>query len=206
MDNSSKELLELEQENLSSSTIESKLLVCKNNDLQQRQNLKSKPSDGMPNISSVPKSQVLGQVKDFLGVISEANKRLQDDVKDNATDYDIEVLNGNESEYIEMDLMLGVADLLTPEAIAAAESAMTGSHPVISLEASSSSSGTESESEVSSNDGSDNEINDDDNQGNDNSTCHPTKSKRCESIEEASFSESSRKHKSKKRQKIVELL
>ncbi|GKB93939.1 hypothetical protein Tco_0980076 [Tanacetum coccineum] len=36
------------------------------------------------------------------------------------------------------DLMLGVADLNTPEAVAAAESAIVGSQPIISLDASSS--------------------------------------------------------------------
>ncbi|KAF7150333.1 hypothetical protein RHSIM_Rhsim02G0173400 [Rhododendron simsii] len=46
------------------------------------------------------------------------------EMQDNANDYDIEALTGNESEYIEMDLMLGIADLHTPEALAAAESAI----------------------------------------------------------------------------------
>ncbi|KAL5996654.1 hypothetical protein ACLOJK_007573 [Asimina triloba] len=47
-------------------------------------------------------------------------------------DYDIEVLTGNEKECIEMNLVLGVADLHTPEAVVGAESAMLGSrliHP-----------------------------------------------------------------------------
>ncbi|KAL5996652.1 hypothetical protein ACLOJK_007571 [Asimina triloba] len=47
-------------------------------------------------------------------------------------DYDIEVLTGNEKECIEMNLVLGVADLHTPEAVVGAESAMAGSrliHP-----------------------------------------------------------------------------
>ncbi|KAJ0018426.1 hypothetical protein Pint_11333 [Pistacia integerrima] len=64
----------------------------------------------------------LGKVKDFLGVISEANKRLQLDAK---------------------DLMLGIADLHTPKAVTAAESAVAGNQPVISLAASNS--GTNSE-------------------------------------------------------------
>ncbi|KAJ0876605.1 hypothetical protein HanPSC8_Chr11g0490351 [Helianthus annuus] len=66
----------------------------------------------------------------------------------NSKNLDIEALTGDESEYIEMDLMLGVADLNTPEAVAAAESAIVGSQPIISLDASSS----ESESEDSSDD------------------------------------------------------
>ncbi|MCI30939.1 hypothetical protein A2U01_0052150, partial [Trifolium medium] len=44
----------------------------------------------------------LGKVKDFLGVMSEANKRLENDAKDHPEEYDIEELTGNESEVIEM--------------------------------------------------------------------------------------------------------
>ncbi|KAG9154090.1 hypothetical protein Leryth_000595 [Lithospermum erythrorhizon] len=65
--------------------------------------------------------------------MSEANGRLQLDAKDSSEKYDIEVLDGNGSEYIEMDLMLGIADLHTPEAVAAAESVIAGNQPVISL-------------------------------------------------------------------------
>uniref|UniRef100_A0A803LRZ4 Uncharacterized protein n=1 Tax=Chenopodium quinoa TaxID=63459 RepID=A0A803LRZ4_CHEQI len=72
----------------------------------------------------------LGKVKDFLGLISEANKTLQLNAKDKPEEFDIEVLHGNESEYIEMELMLGVADLQTPEAMEAAEAAMAGNQPV----------------------------------------------------------------------------
>ncbi|KAG4907694.1 hypothetical protein JHK82_056350 [Glycine max] len=93
-------------------------------------------------------SLVLGKVKDFLGVMSEANKRLELDAKDNPENYDIEELTGNESEVIEMDLMLGVADLHTPEAVAAAESAISTCQPVIPLAAD----GSETDSEESSTD------------------------------------------------------
>uniref|UniRef100_A0A2P2J8M6 Uncharacterized protein MANES_10G087700 n=1 Tax=Rhizophora mucronata TaxID=61149 RepID=A0A2P2J8M6_RHIMU len=86
---------------------------------------------------------VLGKVKDFLGVISEANRQLEQDAKDNSHKYDIEALTGNESEVIEMDLMLGIADLHTPEAVAAAESATD--HGQLVIPASASSSETESE-------------------------------------------------------------
>ncbi|KAF8404810.1 hypothetical protein HHK36_009700 [Tetracentron sinense] len=96
----------------------------------------------------------MGKVKDFLGVMAEANKRLQLDAEVSHKDYDIEVLTGNETEYIEMDLMLGVADLHTPEAVAAAESAITNSQPVISLAASS----TGLDSEDGSDDDDDNSI------------------------------------------------
>ncbi|XP_052199872.1 uncharacterized protein LOC127806550 [Diospyros lotus] len=196
MAESNKDLLELEGKNLSSSTIESKLIVCKSNDLSQNQNQKPKPNGkGMPFSSSVPKSQVIGKVKDFLGVISEANERLQDDVVNNAKDYDIEVLTGNESEYIEMDLMLGVADLHTPEAIAAAESAIAGYQAMTSLATSSSS---ETESEASSNNSSDSD--------DDDVTCSPSNSKRDMSPVDDSSSIPSRNQKLRKRPKIVELL
>ncbi|KAB1204410.1 hypothetical protein CJ030_MR8G028465 [Morella rubra] len=78
--------------------------------------------------------------------------------RDNSEDHDIEVLTGNESEVIEMNLMLGVADLHTPEAVAAAESAITGSRPVVPLAASSS----ETDSEDSSNTDCDDDDNDSD--------------------------------------------
>ncbi|KAF5960343.1 hypothetical protein HYC85_001553 [Camellia sinensis] len=145
----------------------------------------------------------MGKVKDFLGVMSEANQRLQNDAKDNVEDYDIEVLTGNESEYIEMDLMLGVADLHTPEAVSAAQSAIVGYQPVISLAASSS----ETESESSSDDSSDGDSEDDsdDDYNDDNATATPPKLKRAKSVEDDSSSESSKKHKPKKQPKIVEL-
>uniref|UniRef100_A0A5B6Z243 Uncharacterized protein n=1 Tax=Davidia involucrata TaxID=16924 RepID=A0A5B6Z243_DAVIN len=195
MGRSSKVLLDLEGKKSSSSSIESTLLVCKNNDFLLSQATKPHPSDGNPVSASVPKSQaVLGRVKNFLGVISEANKRLQLDAEENCKDYDIEVLTGNESEYIEMDLMLGVADLHTPEAVAAAESAIVGYQPVIPL----ATNGTESE------DSSDDS--DDDSDGNDNDdTCSPTKFKRSKPAVVNSSSEALRNCRSKKRPKIFEL-
>ncbi|KAL3825097.1 hypothetical protein ACJIZ3_021126 [Penstemon smallii] len=71
-------------------------------------------------------SFVLGKVKDFLGIMSESNKKLLNDAKENPNNYDIEVLNGKESEYIEL-------------AVAAAESAIAGKQPVIHLPENSSS-------------------------------------------------------------------
>ncbi|GFY92914.1 hypothetical protein Acr_08g0013100 [Actinidia rufa] len=126
---------------------------------------------------------VLGKARDFLGVISEANKRLQNDAKasilksvpmfsiDNAKEYDIEALTGHESEYIEMDLMLGVADLYTPEVVAVAESAIAGRQPVISLADSSSGTGSEDSSDDSGDDSSDS-VSDSDEDG-DHLTCPP---------------------------------
>ncbi|XP_057489065.1 uncharacterized protein LOC130775016 [Actinidia eriantha] len=190
MADSNKDLLNLENNHSSCSTIESKLLLCKNN-----QNPKPKPPDGMPFTESLPKSQVLGKARDFLGVISEANKRLQDDAKDNAKEYDIEALTGHESEYIEMDLMLGVADLHTPEAVAAAESAIAGRQPVISL--------ADSSSETESEDSSDSDTDGDDD--GDHLMCPPTELKRSKPLDDDSSTEPSRNSKSKKRPKIVEL-
>ncbi|XP_047336329.1 uncharacterized protein LOC124939912 [Impatiens glandulifera] len=148
MAESSKDLLELETRNSSTSTVESLLLVCKKDGSSKGQISESKCHGGESKTSSVPTSQVLGKVKDFLGIMSESNKMLEKSAKDNAKDFNIEMLNGNETEYIEMDLMLGVADLHTPEAIAAAEAAIASGQQVISLEDSDDdSSGSESDEE-----------------------------------------------------------
>ncbi|GER33554.1 ATP-dependent RNA helicase dbp9 [Striga asiatica] len=115
MEEYSKDLLKLEAKTSavsSTSCLESKLFVCKKDS-------SFSPSEAplhKPTMFPVPKSQVLGKVQDFLSVLSESNKKLMHDAKDNPENYDIEMLNGKESEYIEMDLMLGVADLHTPEA------------------------------------------------------------------------------------------
>ncbi|KAM6540623.1 hypothetical protein CsatB_005070 [Cannabis sativa] len=124
----SKELLHLEHKNPSTSSLESAVLVCKS----ESERKKSK-SDEKPTIAHVPRSQFLGKVKDFLGVISEANEKLQLHKQDNSKSYDIEALDGNESQVIEMDLMLGITDLKTPDAVAAAESAIAGCQPKIPL-------------------------------------------------------------------------
>ncbi|ESR35964.1 hypothetical protein CICLE_v10029295mg [Citrus x clementina] len=187
----SKDLLHLEHKDSSASAIESALLVCSKKDTNAE--LK-KPNPGkMPSYGPVPRSQVLGKVKGFLGVISEANKRLQLDAKDNAQDYDMEALTGNESEVIEMDLMLGIADLHTPEAVSAAESAIAGNQPAIPLPASSSETETENSSD------------DSDDDVEDNKTLDPMNLKRSETNKDDSLSESAGNKKSKKRPKIVEL-
>lgn len=134
METTSQELLKLENKSFSSPSLESTLFICKEKDSDSKR--KQPPHNGRPLTSSVPSSQVLGKVKDFLGVLSEANKKLQVEVKDNPKRHDIEVLDGNESEIIEMDLMLGIADLHTPEAVAAAESAVASHHPLNPLAAS----------------------------------------------------------------------
>ncbi|KAK7280226.1 hypothetical protein RJT34_25288 [Clitoria ternatea] len=128
----SKELLQFEHKGKPLSSLESALLVSadkRESDTQPRR----LPPRGSPLTNPLPPSRLLGQVKDFLGVMSEANRRLELDAKDHPENYNIEELTGNESEVIEMDLMLGVADLHTPEAVVAAEAAISGSQPVIPL-------------------------------------------------------------------------
>ncbi|KAF9601500.1 hypothetical protein IFM89_020267 [Coptis chinensis] len=189
----SKDLLDIEKKNTTSSSLESSLLVCKKDSLPQ--NPKPQTCSGKLVTTSVAESQVLGKVKDFLGVMAEANARLQHDAKEKSCmEYDIEALTGNETEYIEMDLALGVADLHTPEAVAAAEFAMAGSHSVIALPTTCCS-------------GSENETSDDDinnnNVGEANSTsCSLNKPKKSMSEKDAVVSNGQLK----KRQKIIELL
>ncbi|KAM2081301.1 hypothetical protein ACFX1T_034954 [Malus domestica] len=161
MGNTSKDLLQFEHKRASTSPLESTLLVCKNASTKKAQP-EGKPGPALP----LPKSQVLGLVRDFLGVISEANERLKQDAKDNPENYDIEVLTGNESQ---VELMLGVADLQTPEAVAAAESAIVGCQPVIPLAINSNGEESEDSSDGdSSSDDSDDEDGSDDSSSNDN--------------------------------------
>ncbi|GFP92550.1 hypothetical protein PHJA_001399200 [Phtheirospermum japonicum] len=184
-DKNSKDLLKLEVNSTTvapKSCLESKLFVCKKDSPFP---LSEAPLQ-KPSMSPVPKSHVLGKVHDFLGIISESNKKLLQDAKDNPENYDIEVLDGKESEYIEMDLMLGVADLHTPEAIAAAESAMAGRPPLIHL------AGSEDSSDED-DDNKDKEV------GPQSATCGSKDEER------DSSSKTSRKQKPKKRSKIVEL-
>lgn len=199
MEPTSKDLLHLEHKNSSSLPLESTLLVCNKKNSISRSN---KPvSDNRPTISSVPKSQVLDKVKDFLGVMKEANRRLELGAKDNSEAYDIEVLSGTESGVIEMDLMLGVADLHTPEAVAAAESAIADSHPVISFPACSS----ETESDDSSDDNDDCEDSDNDGGGNSKERGSPANGKSVLAGEVDSSKKAAGDRRSKKRPKIVEL-
>ncbi|XP_059447861.1 uncharacterized protein LOC132179210 [Corylus avellana] len=196
MGHTSKDLLQLECKNSSTSPLESTLLVCEKDSVSQPQ----KPlPHGKPITAPLPKSEVLGKVKDFLGVISEDNVRLQLGAKDNFENCDIEVLTGNESEIIEMDLMLGVADLHTPEAVAAAESAIAGYQSKIPLAGSSS--GTDSED--SSGNGSDDDKEDDNGDNDAEDRCSRLKLKRSKFGRDNSSSEDASK--SEKQPKIVEL-
>ncbi|KAL4318805.1 hypothetical protein GQ457_18G019640 [Hibiscus cannabinus] len=190
MGSSSKDLLRFEHNTCSSSPLESALLVHKKKDDAFQTDAAKKPA-----ITHLPKSQVLGKVKDFLGVMAEANKRLELDSKNNSRAYDIEVLDGNDSEVIEMDLMLGVADLHTPEALAAAESVIAGNLPVITVSGGGSS-GTNS-------DDSSDELEESDDDGNETS-CHRTLEKSGTGKVDA-VSEATGKSRSKKRARIIEL-
>ncbi|CAL0300398.1 unnamed protein product [Lupinus luteus] len=134
----SKELLHLEHKSTPLSSLESAVLVCNNKNKNEESNTQTKklpPPSATPFTAPLPQSQLLGKLKNFLGVMSEANKLLELDAKDHPENYDIEELTGNESEVIEMDLMLGVADLHTPEAVAAAEHAISSGQSVVPLAA-----------------------------------------------------------------------
>lgn len=201
---SSQALLDLES-NVQNSSKESALLVCKRGDddlLKKLEAAKTKTnalSDTKPTIAAPPASQVMGKVRDFLGVMAESNKKLQQDAM-NSKNYDIETLTGDESEYIEMDLMLGVADLNTPEAVAAAEAAIVGAQPVILLDASSS----ESESEDSSDEDSCSDSGDDINDETYKGPHSPIKSTG-QSLDDKLTNRMSENGQKRKRPKIVEL-
>ncbi|CAN0908270.1 hypothetical protein LINGRAHAP2_LOCUS25195 [Linum grandiflorum] len=145
MGGSSKELLMLEKES-SASAFQSSLLVSGSGSSHSL----SKVGEKLVT-APIPQSQVLGKVRDFLGVFSEANQQLQRDSKVNCTKYDIEALTGNESQLIEMDLMLGVAELRNQQALDAAEAALAGAQP-LTLDGSESDSSDESGSENSNDD------------------------------------------------------
>ncbi|XP_026455440.1 uncharacterized protein C12orf45 homolog [Papaver somniferum] len=185
MATTNQDLLKLELKTSTSSSFESTLLVC-----PTKGTLSPSSICGEKLVtSSVPRSQVLGKVRDFLGVMAEANEKLQNDVKENSgKDYNIEELTGNENEFIEMDLVLGVADLHTPEAVAAAESAMAGSQRVINLADNDSDSDAES---------SDDENEDDNDEGTTGNGTEKVKSRK---------DDSSGDRQPKKRPKIIELL
>ncbi|KAL8262909.1 hypothetical protein R6Q59_024258 [Mikania micrantha] len=93
--------------------VESSLLVCKRDDddlLKKLEAAKTKANalpDNKPTISALPPSQVMGKVRDFLGIMAESNKKLQQDTM-NSNNLDIEALTGDESEYIEMNADLSV--------------------------------------------------------------------------------------------------
>ncbi|KAM0932631.1 hypothetical protein DsansV1_C42g0238361 [Dioscorea sansibarensis] len=133
MASTSKELLDFSDRPSKPSVLES--LLVSNKDSKTQREEKKRGGDAVdqkrkPMTGVVPTSQVLGKVKDFLGVMAKANEELEPDVKEHShAKYDLEFLDGNEQEYIEMDLLLGVADLHNQDAVAAAEAAMGNIHP-----------------------------------------------------------------------------
>lgn len=200
----SKELLQFEHKGTPLSSLESALLVSDNKRESEIQTRRL-PPHGTPLTAPHPPSQLLGKVKDFLGVMSEANKRLELDAKEHPENYDIEELTGNESKVIEMDLMLGVADLHTSEAVAAAESAISTCQPVIPLAADGSE--TDSEESSSDDDSGDDEIESGDNYRDDGNNSEKPFSRVQESISGKDNIQEKQKGKghSKKRPRIVEL-
>ncbi|CAH9095355.1 unnamed protein product [Cuscuta epithymum] len=188
---SSKALLDLERK---ASPLESKFVFQNGYENFKSQRAKPSSSEKTSTIPPIHQSEFLGKVKDFLGVISAANEKLEVDAKNNPENYDIEALTGEESQFIEMDLMLGVAELQSKEAIAAAESAIAGNQPVMIPFASTSS-----------------DDDDDDDESDGAEDCEdeqhfPDNKKTGKPAEKDSASESSRKKKhSRKRSKIVEL-
>ncbi|KAF3525045.1 hypothetical protein F2Q69_00051403 [Brassica cretica] len=105
----SKDLLELEHKNPSSSSsaIDSALLISKKQ--KKREKREEAPPPSKPTIAPVPKSEFLDKLKGFLGVMAEANKKLEQEAEEgNSEAFDLEALTGDESQVIEMDLMLGV--------------------------------------------------------------------------------------------------
>ncbi|KAL2929357.1 Dihydrodiol dehydrogenase 3, partial [Bienertia sinuspersici] len=155
MEKTSKELLQLEHKDLSSSFNESALLVCGKNkkSLEEGTKLEGKPFNApLPKSQVEDPPQVLVRLEIFLGVISEANKTLELKAKENPEAFDIEALNGTESNCIEMDLMLGVADLHTQEAMEAAEAAVAGNQRIVDLPHSRESESSSDDDEDDSND------------------------------------------------------
>lgn len=104
------------------------LLERGTNSLENRLRLSS--SDAKPRMptTSVPESSVLGRLKAFLPMMDEANQKLFSSIEEKGREaFDIEVVDEDDNKpHIEMDLALGIADLNTPEALAAAERAAAG--------------------------------------------------------------------------------
>lgn len=122
----SKDLLHLERPDASSTPGAKLLSIC-----QPKLDTNGQPSRP-PSISGpmlpLDQSSVLSRVKAFLPVLDEANRKLAMAIEENGgEEFDIEVLNeGERAPYVEMDLALGLADLHTPEAVAAAEQLVNG--------------------------------------------------------------------------------
>ncbi|CAL4975265.1 unnamed protein product [Urochloa decumbens] len=151
----SKELLDLPSEPRPPASFIESLLASRDKQQQPDKEGKRKPG---PSTDPLPKSHVLGKVKDFLGEIAKANQKLQLDTQNKPPEeYDIEALTGNEKEYIEMDLLLGVADLHSEQAVEAAEATVNGIRPT-GMPFACSSSDSEDDSDESDGDGGDEPI------------------------------------------------
>ncbi|KAJ1699436.1 hypothetical protein LUZ63_007948 [Rhynchospora breviuscula] len=154
MSEPTRELLDLPSK---PSILEILQLGSKEQKAKQKQDSRQQPST-----ASVPRSEVLGKVKNFLGEIAKANEQLAIDAQEKPREeIYLEALTGNEKEYIEMDLLLGVADLNSDEAVAAAESNMCGTQSTVIPVAcdSSSDEGGEDESDASDNEEEDSIVN-----------------------------------------------
>eukprot|EP01018_Ginkgo_biloba_P040156 Gb_36095 [translate_table: standard] len=128
----SKDLLDMEHK-CHNSPLETRLLLSNNNATNVSH---TKGDNDKFRTTTVPASTVLGKLKDFLPVMDEANRKLNIEIQEkHVKNYDIEVLTGEEEQYIEMDLALGVAELHSAEALAAAELAMVGQGQTLSLSA-----------------------------------------------------------------------
>ncbi|CAD6230807.1 unnamed protein product [Miscanthus lutarioriparius] len=173
----SKELLGLPSDPRPPSSFIESLLAGR--EQQQQQDKEGKRKSGPPT-DPLPKSQVIGKVKDFLGEIARANQKLQLDAQNKPpVEYDIEALTGNEEEYIEMDLLLGVADLHSEQAVEAAEATINGSQPS-EMPFACSSSDSEDDSDDSDGDGDKPIVSDKDNKckGPDDAEMGPAKGKK----------------------------
>eukprot|EP00850_Spirogloea_muscicola_P011097 SM000067S20374 [mRNA] locus=s67:567345:569215:- [translate_table: standard] len=81
-----------------------------------------------PTTRPMPPSAVLARLREFLPQMDNANQQLRESLQaGQQDDVNIEVLTSADgAPHIEMDLMLGLAELKTPEAVAAAEQALAG--------------------------------------------------------------------------------
>ncbi|KAI5073669.1 hypothetical protein GOP47_0011682 [Adiantum capillus-veneris] len=116
----SNDLLQLEHFDMSSTPGAKFLSVYK---AKNSQGFHPSSSRTMPLGDVVGENSVLYRVQAFLPVLDEANRKLADAIKEKGPDdYDIEVLKSHEAnDYVEMDLALGVADLLSEDAVSAAK-------------------------------------------------------------------------------------
>eukprot|EP00803_Ostreobium_quekettii_P007272 evm.model.scf_1926EXC.2 EVM.evm.TU.scf_1926EXC.2 scf_1926EXC:13617-16017(+) len=83
-----------------------------------------------PNIVAPPRSKVLAAVAEFLPVLKEAQKQLDQQMKNRPEEVNMEQCDetAEGEQRIEMSIDCGVIDLLDEEAVLAAQRAMTGAH------------------------------------------------------------------------------